>query len=211
MKVPINILSIIEKINKSEDDWKAIYMANWRFSYWLRENFENTQKWDEKQEFGLPAFKKGHHDYTPSQLYIIVTSKDIKTTYEHLIILLSMFEALLEETSKFLCSPKFKINHNGSNISGFFEDENTKDILEEGELNELFLAKETRNCYLHHGGKINDKWIKYYKDTKGTSLVSEGDDLNKGFQEGKPYLQIEEWHNLIVDITNRIKSKIEEK
>ena len=207
MKLPKNIKSIIGRINQSEDDWKANYMANWKFSYFLKEEFENTPDWDRKYSLGLPAFKKGHHDYTPHQLYEIITSKDIRVTEEHLIILLSMFEALLKETSKIFSPLKFNNNFRFSIIK-FFDDERTKGLLEEGQVQELALARETRNCYIHNDGKADDKWIKCYKNTKGKSLISEGDDLNKGFQGGEPYLQIEEWHILIVNVTNRIKDKI---
>ena len=199
----------MKKIEESESDWKANYMANWGYSYCLEEKFSKTPKWDIKIKFGLPAFGKGYYEYVPAELYRIIRSKDVRNTYENLIIIFSVFEVLLEETSKILevfGSPFSK----WENMENFFKKESTKDILKPSQLKELKLAKMTRNCYLHRGGKADEGWIDSYRKAKGTPLISEGEDLNKGFEEGIPYHQIEEWHNLIVEITNKIKNKIEE-
>ena len=88
------------------------------------------------------------------------------------------------------------------------EEDDTKDILDDKQRNELYLAYQTRNCYVHRGGKIDGEWIKAYTVARGKPIASEGEDLDKGINI---YHEIEEWNELIVYIANKMKAKIESK
>ena len=91
MELPISIGSTISRINQSEDRWKAVYMAVWGYYYKIRDEFKDTPNWNKPLKFGLPAFPKGYHQYTPSELCSILTSKDEGITFEHLITIFSLF------------------------------------------------------------------------------------------------------------------------
>jgi len=207
MEVPSNILSIISRINQSENNWKAIFMAIWQHSEKIKSHFQNTGEWNKKISFQLPLSKNNvEHYYTPYQLYSILTSRDGEFTIGHLLTLFSLFEDLLNQSSKILCSSELTTSK-WENMKNFFKEDKTKDILFINEINELNLAKKTRNCYIHTGGKIDSEWIKAYKEVKGDPIVSIGDELNKGFPN--IFHQIEEWNELIMKISSRIKTKIE--
>ncbi len=208
MQVPTNILSIVEKINQSEDNWKALFMGMWGHSYYIKDQFENTTNWKKEMAFGLPSSKNKFHIYTPEKLHSILRSKDGEFTLGHLQTLFSLFEDLLNEASKILCSSKLNTSQ-WPNMKKFFEEDHTKDILTDLQVKELKLAKETRNCYIHNGSKTNQIWLNSYEDVKGSPIVSKGEDLIMAFPN--VFHQIEEWQILIVDITNKIKSKIEDK
>jgi hypothetical protein len=204
MEIPNEIYSIIEKINQSEDKWKALYMATWRLSYQIKSQFENTTTWDKKIPFGLPSSKNKFHLYTPHKIYLILTSRDEEFTLGHLQTLFSLFEDLINESSKTLCTKKLR-GLLGAKIDDFFK--LNKDLILDDELKELILAKETRNCYIHNKSKINKEWLDSYKNAKGNPIASVNDNLNKGFSN--LFHQIEDYNNLIVKITNNIKNKIE--
>ena len=207
MDIPISIGSAISMINQSEDRWKALFMATWGYSYQISNQFSGTQLWDTKVSFGLPASKNNRiHTYTPHQMHSILTSRDGEFTIGHLQTLFSLFEDLLNESSKVICSNELDTSKL-VNMEAFFDENN--DLLSETELKEIKLAKETRNCYIHNDGKIDQKWIDAYIDAKGSPIASVGDDLKNGFTNA--FHQIEEWNELIVNITNKIKSKIESK
>lgn len=207
MDLPVNIGSAISRINQSEDKWKALFMATWGYSYQINNQFSGTELWDKNVQFGLPASKNNHqHTYTPEKIHSILTSRDGEFTLGHLQTLFSLFEDLLKESSKILCSSELDASK-WTNIRQFFIE--NSDTASETELKELKLAKETRNCYLHNNGKVDQKWIDAYNDARGISLCSIGEDLEKGFSN--TFHQIEEWNELIVNLTNRIKTKIENK
>lgn len=208
MEIPNNILSIVDKINQSEDRWKALYMGTWGFSYQIKAKYENTPYWDKEIPFGLPASKNKNHIYTPHRLHSILTSRDGEFTLGCLQNLFSLFEDLLNEASKILCSSEFDTSK-WPNMKKFFEETDTRDILTDSQIKELKLAKETRNCYIHNGSKIDQRWLDSYEDAKGSPIASVGDDLRRGFPN--LFHQIEEWQILIVDTTNSIKDKIETK
>ncbi len=208
MEIPSNISSIILRINQSENNWKATFMAIWQHADRIKVQFEHTDKWDSKIKFELPASKNKNHSYTPRQLHSILTSRDGEFTLGYLQILFSLFEDLLNESSKILCPSELNTSK-WKEMRKFFENDKTKDILSEDEMKGLELAKVTRNCYIHKGGKINQDWIKAYTEAKGNPIASVGDELNKGFPN--LFHQIEEWNELIVNTASKIRKKIEDK
>ena len=207
MDIPISIGSTISRLNQSEDRWKSSFMAVWQHAENIKNLFQNTEIWDKKVEFVLPASKNSNkHSYTPHQLHNILTSRDGEFTLEHLQTLFSLFEDLIKESSQILCSEEVDAGK-WQGIKEFFDENN--DLISDSELKELKLAKETRNCYLHNNGKIDQRWIDAYTEAKGNPIASIGDELKAGFHNY--FHQIEEWNELIVEITSKIKDKIENK
>ena len=189
MSIPVNILSIIQRINESEDLWKATYMAIHPYSAYI----EKTFNWDGKLKLGLPQSKNKSHDYTPRQLHTILITMDDNLTLGHLVTLFSLFEEL-----------KVAIQSSSLKIE-------LSDVIK-SHSDELWLAKETRNRYVHTNWKINDTWRKAYKAARNIhSAHADGTDLREVFRDPALFQQVETWHELIVDIANKIKVKIEEK
>lgn len=205
MDIPINIGSTISRINECEDRWKALFMATWGHSYIIKAQFSGTQLWEEEVPFGLPSSKNNsQHSYVPKQLYSILTSRDGEFTISHLQTLFSLFEDLIKDSSQILCLGE-KDASKWQGIKEFFNE--NEDLISESELKELKLAKETRNCYIHNNGKIDQRWIDAYTESKGIPIASVGDELSRGFSN--IFYQIEEWNEFIVDLTRKIKDKIQ--
>jgi len=209
MDIPSNIKYIIEGILKSEDRWKALYMATWGYSYQVKAGWENTKMWDKPVSFGLPASKNNQqHTYKPKDLHSILTSRDGEFTIGHLQTLFSLFEELLDEIAKFLFNFELDMNK-WKNIEEFFNKPGTKDILSNQDIKELKLAKETRNCFIHNGSKIDQRWLDTYQEAKGVHLASLGDDLHKGISN--TFHQVESWHELLVNTTKKLEELIRKK
>jgi hypothetical protein len=100
---------------------------------------------------------------TKKEFYQELTSSDVIFTLEHLIIIFSLFEELIKEVSRVIYNEELK-TYKWENIENFLKE---KTILTNQELQELKLAKETRNCYVHNGNKIDDKWQKEYEKIWG--------------------------------------------
>jgi hypothetical protein len=208
MNIPTNIKYIIERILESESRWKALYMATWGYSYEIKK-YKKTKFWKIPIKLGLPASKNGQYTYRPEELHLILTSRDGEFTIGHLQTLFSLLEELLNETSKILFG--FELNTGRwKDMKRFFNQTYIKDVFSKqnvNELKELKLAKETRNCFIHNGLKVGQKWLNAYRDArKVSSSITLGGDLQKGL--GNKFHQIEDWHELIIDITKRIEMKI---
>jgi len=208
MNIPINIKYIIERILESESRWKALYMATWGYSYQIEAQFKEGGFWETPIPFQLPASKNKQYTYKPKELHSILTSRDGEFTIGHLQTLFSLFEELLNEASKILLNRGLNTS-TWRNMKSFFNQTNTRDILSGQDIKELKLAKLTRNCFIHNGSKIDQGWLDAYQEARGTPSVSLGDELQKGL--ANKFHQIEDWHELIIDITKRIKRKIIQK
>ena len=184
MELPEEILSITEKIKKSELNWKMRYCVCWMQSYPLKEELEkNPERGKDKVTLNLPAFKR-KPDLTKEEYYKELTSNDIPFTLEHLVILFALFDELKTTASKIL---------------GKGETEKTS------HKEELKLARETRNCYVHNGSRIDRKWIDAYKQARNKD-AKEGERISNSLPEF--YYQIEKWHDLIIELTDEIETKI---
>jgi len=206
MNIPTNIKYIIERILEDESRWKALYMATWGYSYQIEAQYQGGTLWDMLIPFGLPASKYKQYAYKPKELHSILTSRDGEFTIGHLQTLFSLFEELLNEVSKILHGLELNTSK-WKNMENFFNQTATKDILSTQDINELNLAKKTRNCFIHNGSRIDQKWIDAYQKARGgISPAGLGDELQKGLLN--KFHQIEDWHELIIDITKRIERKI---
>lgn len=211
MNTPDKIKYIIEQILKREDRWKALYMAVWGCSYYLENEIKQKRPelWDRIIPLGLPGSKKKHYPYKPSELQSILRSFDTEITFLHLVIIFVLLEELLNESSLIFYGKRMDTGYL-KQLNTFFEGINTKDILLDAEKKELFLAKATRNCFIHNGSKIDRNWIKAYQSTRSVSPIKKiGDDVKEAF----PSIlhQVEDWHELIIKITKGVEEKIKKK
>lgn len=140
MDISNKVKYIIERILKSEDRWKALYMATWGYSYQIKVQFEKKEFWEKTISFKLPASKNKQQVYKPKELYSILTSRDGEFTIGHLQTLFSLFEELLNEASKILFNLELDTSK-WKNMKEFFNQDDTKDILTKKDINELKLAK----------------------------------------------------------------------
>ncbi len=217
MEIPEDIQGIINRIYECEDEWIALYMGAWGCAtFYLKPTYENTDAWEKKLEFGLPAFPKGFHKYTPKQLYSILTSKDIEFTLSHLQTLFSLLEELIRELCPIVCDGK-KIDSTyfktmNEFLLGKGKYSNFKLGIPEEVLSELKLAKRTRDCFIHHGGRVdsnkNGFLLAYGEARRERAPVSPGDDVYTAFSN--IYHQVFSWHNLIISIVKKIERYIEE-
>ncbi len=224
MEIPEKVQNIIQRIEESEAKWKALYMAAWGYAeFYLKPAYKNTPIWEQKLSFQLPASRKGGYEFTPKELYEILTNKDDDFTLGHLQTLFTLFEELIKEACPYLCfkqkidaadilqmekflkaKPPFDKDIQGNQRVGLILDDDIYD--------KLWLIKKTRNRFIHHSAKANNGWIKKYEKVTGKKIsIKEGDKIRDAFKRGFPdelFVTIEDWHELIVELTHRIKEAL---
>jgi hypothetical protein len=210
MDVSDKIKYIIERILEREDRWKALYMAVWGYSYYLDGlKREHPELWDQTIALGLPGSKKKQHLYKPSWLHSILTSSDADITILHLVVLFVLLEELLNESSLIFFNKRLDTGYL-KQLKIFLGENETKDILSEPEEKELFLAKATRNCFVHNGSKIDQTWMEAYQLARGIPSIEKiGDDVKSAFES--ILHQVEDWHEIVIKITKKLEEKIKEK
>lgn len=206
--IPDKINNIYNSIINCEDNWKAIYMAAWGYSKCVLLPMKDTGLWEKEIQFGLPASKNRYHSYSPKGLYKILTSKDTEFTLGHLQTLFSLFEEYINEIIEYYLSVQNSAVWKFKNLEKLLRSDPPFEKLNlhlgKAEINELRLAKETRNCFIHNNSKVDQKWIEAYKTTKGNEPSYRlGDRFELMFEE------IEDWHGLILNITRTIKHSVE--
>ena len=200
MSIPEHIRILIDQIRESEDWWKALYMAVWGLSYQIKERYEGRDSWREKQKLGLPASKKGYQEYTPERLHFILTQRDKETALNHTITIFSLLENLSKKTAliveqKDINMGKYK------NLSDFLL---RNKFLKSDEEPELRLARATRNCVNHHGNKAN----KWYIDSLKVARPDEEGKYKEGEDVCSSLHWLEDWHELLLKITDRIEEHL---
>lgn len=208
MEIPKRISNIISRILEREKEWKALYMASWGCVFhWLEPKFKNTDLWEKPLKLGLPASKRGYQEYTPAELCGILKSKDTEFTLGHLQTLFSLLEELITELCPLVCNVKDIRADKFENLEKFLLGQNPyqnfKTNITQDEIKELKLAKETRNCFIHNNSKVDELWLMAFKEVRNNDSVAQiGDKLPVDFH------QIEDWHELIIRIVNKIKNAI---
>lgn len=116
---------------------------------------------------------------------------------------MSLFESLLISIKPDFekPSPKTGFSHR---IDNFFSSTNYGTLLVDKEKEELHLARETRNCYIHNNGNIDTRFVTAYKNARGDSHSDfSGKSLSTVFPE--LFKEIETWNELISSISKRIE------
>lgn len=180
-------------------------MANWGFARNYLKPLESKQIWHEEITLGLPASIEGSFTFITKDLYKTLISKDIVFTHGHLQTLFSLFKKLVSEliiekgfgesynTSRFTIIEKVLKGINPFDTFSF--------PISDPEIDELRLAKETRNCYVHNASNIDQKWLNAYENVHGSiNSFNVGDELGLMFHE------VEIWHRLILNISRTLKN-----
>lgn len=205
MEIPKHVENIMQRILESEERWKANYMGVWGFAtFILKERYHDTQYWDIERAFSLPASKQKYQTYSPAKLYSLLTSKDSEFTLGHLQTLFSLLEELVTNLCPLVCNGQEIRASIFDNLEEFLLGKgrynNFRTNITEEDVQELNLAKKTRNCFIHNGSKVDEKWLECFRETRGESSKAEiNDELPVTFH------QVEDWHDLIVRIVNEIK------
>ena len=208
MEIPEKINNIIQRILESENEWKALYMASWgAVFHWLEPKYKNTDLWEKSLNFGLPASKKVVQEFTPAKLCEILKSKDNEFTLGHLQTLFSLLEELINELCPIVCDGQEIWSSEFKNLEKFLlgKDpyQNFQANITKNETKKLRLAKETRNCFIHNNSKVDARWLRAFKKAEGNDSTAKiGDKLPVKFH------QIEDWHELIIEIVDKIKDTI---
>jgi hypothetical protein len=185
-------------------------MASWGFAKQVLLPHKGTNIWTEQLSFGLPASRQKNFNYSPEQLYRILTSKDRDFTLGHLQTLFSLLEEFVKEIIKHYHSKERKSYFDSyENLKKFLLAEHPfesfKHQIEEERIIELKLARETRNCFIHNFSRVDSKWIKAYECARKLKTpFKEGQELPLLFEE------VEIWHDLTIEIVNEIYLNLKE-
>lgn len=203
MEIPDSIQDIMLRIEDSEKSWKAYYMAVWGYAHeYLHTNFKKPL-WDKKLKFCLPRSKQGFHYYSPKELAHILTTKDDELALIHLQHLFSLFEELISRISLEINGIKLNKKNYHKLAPNIVERFN----LTATEKNELKLARETRNYFIHKDSKIDTDWIDIFQKIRGENpKLVEGMDLSIALEGA--FEAVEEWHVLFLKIIEKIKDWI---
>lgn len=216
MLIPPDIDRIIAILETSEKKWKAKIAVVWQHSYELKK-YENTKQWREEGITLHLPFAKTKPKISPMELHGIYISLDEDFTYGHLQSLFTFFEVLITLTCPILYGEETPIDASDFGQMLHFLKADTRqfngiEFISDREENELNLAKKTRNCHIHDGGKIEEKFLVAYGKVFGERLklrLKEGDNVSTAFSN--IYHEVEDWQHLILKITTKIKSEIQKK
>ncbi|GEM_PF-5837551 len=204
MVLPLNIKNILERIHKSEDEWKALYMGVWSGVYYLEDMKKNKPElWEKKLDFGLPGSKNKKHPYIPRDLHEILKTRDKWITLTHLQVLFSLFEDMCREASGVLFNI-YPNTYKWNEMKSFLQNIGLSQV----KIAELHLSKETRNCYVHNSSKIDREWLDAYFQARGIKKTSLNNrDIKDGLDQDLLH-QVEDWHSLIINSTKEIEQVI---
>jgi hypothetical protein len=219
------IKSILDRINNNEDEWKALHMAVWSYSHNVQKQYLGKIKSRrchalnissgtsyvvcvdneddvKKVALGLPASVKGYHEFDPEKLHSILTSSDYHIVLNNLIIIFSLFEVFL----KIIASEVYQESVDTGTKSGLRHFIKKDDFgVDPKDINEIILAKKTRDCYIHSDSRIDREWISLFGNARGIGSrrirMSENDNLVDIIDIFK---EVEVWQNMIVKVSNNI-------
>jgi len=203
---PQHIEALISQIKESEHRWKALYMATWGESYRVKEKYENTPLWEMPLALGLPASKNKYHIFSSAQYFHnILVTRDGEIALNHMTTMLSLLEKLVKEFRRYKYPNEEPLNTGKRNVLVKF----LKDygfLLEEEEM-EFRLAGETRNCVVHNGHVMDDRWLQAYSNARNASFLTM---ITTDLYRAVRLPQVEEWHQLFFRITERIENSFKD-
>lgn len=209
MPVPDNIQELLNKIKESKDRWIALYTSTWNYQAYNSRKRENTRLWEEPVVVGLPAREHRNRIYTyksARDLDKILRDRDGEIALNHTVTLFSLLEKLAKEIHKHETGQYPTDFNKRSALANFLKG---KGFLLPAEEKEFALVKETRNCVVHHGHMIEDKWRNAWKDARGNATIPQ----DASFPDDLYYIikmpQVEDWHDFFLRITDRIAAYFE--
>ncbi len=206
MKISSKISYLIKQIRESEHWWKANYHATWKTSKTIKEEFESSDKWKLPHTRSLPASRNGSHMYPSVEFFnYILTHRDGEIALNHTTRILSLLEKLVKEAHKYLYPDDETLyTANQENLIRFLK---WKGFLKNDEENELRLALQTRNCVVHNGTEADDKYMSILQKTKDRDS-EEVKKVNETVTVCSSLYWLEDWHNLLLRITERLEKHI---
>lgn len=233
MVIPEEISSIFEKIKQSEKEWKALYMAVWHYSSYIKKEYIeksprntnllvggltgtafviNAGAKEFEIDLSLPESKDKSYRFNVTDLYNILVSRDGQFTLGHLQTLFSLLEDFLKTVHlKIYLEETDGRSGMYDLIKSFFKLDDFKCVMSETDLKEMNLAIETRNSYIHRKSLVNERFIAAFTTARGSTkqMFSIGDNLISAFPSA--FQQVEDWHNLIMTLTESVMKILREK
>ena len=169
----------------------------------IRVDHENTESWNNPLGYYLPASSKKFHMYLSGKyLYNIMTGRDGEIALNHMTNMLSLLEKLVKELHRCMHPDEEPLYTGRRNVLINF-------LLQKGfllpeEENEFRLAGETRNCVIHNGHEIDEKWLKAYSNARNASFLTS---ITTDLYRAVPPPRMEEWHALFLRITERMEKE----
>ncbi len=234
MEIPKNIPKIIKKIEENKKRLRLLEAILWRYCLtpFKKEFSRDASLRNQGAIINLPNAEVRQSKITKGEIYTLLGEVSAELPENHLIRLCSLFENLINEIlkidsfsiykkdqvyQKILGLPikikrykkeRLKEIWSFSDIESFFKDKKTEKILSGEEMKELKLIYLTRNNYIHRGGLVDSKWIKYYEGIGKKKDAKEGELVRKVFEDFFP--EVEKWNGLIIEVSRRIENRIKE-
>ncbi len=196
--IPEELRPLLTEIEHNKRKWKSLYMAVWGLPlYHLDPEYINKGRGDKPVLWGLPASKFKSVLYTPRELRGYLTDYDKEIHISQIIKIFTLLENYLFSYNE-LTKERDLIDFTRFELLKKYV-KNKKWSLDE-ELLELELAKETRNCFMHRSGLIDDRWLRIYKMTGRKDSHTLKDKIPT------PFSDLEDWTDIMVKIVgNSIK------
>lgn len=216
--VPEELKDLLVEIEHNKRKWKSLYMGVWGYSFQVLDNEIKEGRGDLVRVLGLPASKYKYALYTPKELKGYLTDYDRDIHVNQIFKIFTLLENYLFKYHQLTEKPapkklsdyllefvwlpkfiKFRFCRASINFTRFWQlKKYLKDngFASDAELNELGLAKETRNCFIHHGGMIDKKWLAAYKKT----LRQDKHNLNDKIKT--PFSDLEDWTDILMKIVS---------
>lgn len=210
MTAPLHIQKLIDEIKESKDRWIALYTSTWTYHEYNSQKLENTEFWEQPVSVGLPAREHRDHKYTyrtARDLDNILRSRDGEIALNHVVTLFSLLENLIKEVHKHLypqASGRVAFSDAGNMIE-FLSHKKFRFLLDNKEVKEFVLARQTRNCVLHTHHIMDAKWIEAWEAARPNIPIPQ--DL--AFKDDLYYIikmpDMENWHDFFLGIVERIE------
>ena len=216
--VPEELKDLLAEIEHNKRKWKSLYMGVWGYSFQVLDIEIKEGRGDVVRVLGLPASKYKCTLYTPNELKGYLTDYDRDIHANQVFKIFTLLENYLfkyyqltekpelrkqpSQPLRFGWIPKFirsRFNKGSINFTYFWQMKKylkNKGFASDAELNELKLAKETRNCFIHFGGMIDKKWLIAYKKTFRRGKHNLNDKIKT------PFSDLEDWTDIFIKIVS---------
>ena len=189
---------IIKWVRDSKDAMRIKYEV-WNRSKEIVKKHKKKRSWTQKVIVSrITASTKPLVRYTPERFNELLINRDHETAVNHLVWILSLWEALI----KHVLVKKYRVPKKimkETKIDGFLLFLSFKRFISKKERRELKVAQVFRNSFVHNGGQATEKEIRYYKNLrKGKRPLVVNGILNPNLRD------IEPWNDMIINSTEKM-------
>lgn len=196
--------NILKRLKESKRIWKTELVVFWDYAFkFLKPKYVDKGFGNKKITYTLPAFHNSNAKIKAKDMYKFCTTRDDYLSYSRLVHISSLFEDFTRTAGK----PK-KIS-----TAEWLE----KQKITPENIEEIMLARKTRNCYVHNNGNADLFWLKAYRNArKHEPPIKEGEAVRNAFPGKKNkhgqvmnrlLENIQKWHNLIIKCSKQILMK----